>query len=63
MRAAWLSRPTFPPRCAALYPDQMKYKDLRDFVGRLETLGELRRIPQNVSPILEMTEQIGRAHV
>ena len=41
-------------------PDQMKYKDLRDFVGRLETLGELRRIPQNVSPILEMTELCDR---
>ena len=34
----------------------MKYKDLRDFAGRLETLGELRRIPQHVSPTLEMTE-------
>ena len=38
----------------------MKYKDLRDFVGRLETLNELRRIPQNVSPILEMTELCDR---
>ena len=38
----------------------MKYKDLRDFVGRLETLGELRRIPQNVSPVLEMTELCDR---
>jgi 4-hydroxy-3-polyprenylbenzoate decarboxylase len=38
----------------------MKYKDLRDFVGRLETLGELRRIPQAVSPVLEMTELCDR---
>src|SRR6202012_1003101 len=38
----------------------MKYKDLRDFVGRLETLGELRRIPQSVSPIREMTELCDR---
>ncbi|MDP9153790.1 MAG: UbiD family decarboxylase, partial [Pseudomonadota bacterium] len=34
----------------------MKYKDLRDFTARLETLGELRRISQPVSPVLEMTE-------
>ncbi|MFC0398034.1 UbiD family decarboxylase [Paraburkholderia rhizosphaerae] len=38
----------------------MKYKDLRDFAGRLETLGELRRISQNVSPVLEMTELCDR---
>ena len=38
----------------------MKYKDLRDFVGRLETIGELRRISQNVSPVLEMTELCDR---
>ena len=38
----------------------MKYKDLRDFVGRLESLGELRRIPQRVSPVLEMTELCDR---
>ena len=38
----------------------MKYKDLRDFVGRLETLGELRRVPQHVSPVLEMTELCDR---
>src|ERR1700682_83400 len=34
----------------------MKYKHLRDFTTRLETLGELRRISQPVSPVLEMTE-------
>ncbi|HYS63437.1 MAG TPA: 3-octaprenyl-4-hydroxybenzoate decarboxylase, partial [Paraburkholderia sp.] len=38
----------------------MKYKDLRDFASRLESLGELRRISQNVSPILEMTELCDR---
>ncbi|WP_028225997.1 UbiD family decarboxylase [Paraburkholderia ferrariae] len=38
----------------------MKYKDLRDFVARLETLGELRRVPQAVSPVLEMTELCDR---
>tara|TARA_R110002072_G_scaffold45422_5_gene126335 strand:+ start:16716 stop:18200 length:1485 start_codon:yes stop_codon:yes gene_type:complete len=34
----------------------MKYKDLRDFIEQLETLGELKRIPQEVDPYLEMTE-------
>ena len=34
----------------------MKYKDLRDFIQRLEALGELRRVTQPVSPVLEMTE-------
>ncbi len=33
----------------------MKYKDLRDFSGRLEAMGELRRISKYVSPVLEMT--------
>jgi 4-hydroxy-3-polyprenylbenzoate decarboxylase len=51
--------PLFLPRCG-LDADPMKYKDLRDFVDRLETLNELRRIPQNVSPILEMTEVCDR---
>ncbi len=34
----------------------MKYKDLRDFLGQLETRGQLRRVSQPVSPALEMTE-------
>ena len=34
----------------------MKYKDLRDFITQLEKLGELKRIPQEVDPNLEMTE-------
>ncbi len=34
----------------------MKYKDLRDFTAHLEALGELRRIRQPVSPVLEITE-------
>jgi 4-hydroxy-3-polyprenylbenzoate decarboxylase len=34
----------------------MKYKDLRDFIGNLESIGELRRIQVPVSPKLEMTE-------
>ncbi|ALT77007.1 UbiD family decarboxylase [Paucibacter sp. KCTC 42545] len=33
----------------------MKYRDLRDFIGQMEGLGELRRIQQPVSPVLEMT--------
>ena len=34
----------------------MKYADLRDFLGQLESLGELKRIAAEVSPRLEMTE-------
>lgn len=33
----------------------MKYRDLREFVGGLEKLGELRRVSESVSPVLEMT--------
>ena len=34
----------------------MKYADLRDFLGQLERAGDLRRVPIEVSPRLEMTE-------
>jgi len=34
----------------------MKYKDLRDFIARLEQDGELKRIAVEVDPYLEMTE-------
>ena len=34
----------------------MHYKDLRDFLQRLEERGELRRITQEIDPHLEMTE-------
>jgi 4-hydroxy-3-polyprenylbenzoate decarboxylase len=33
----------------------MKYRDLRDFIAQLEQQGELRRVRQPVSPVLEMT--------
>jgi 4-hydroxy-3-polyprenylbenzoate decarboxylase len=33
----------------------LKYRDLRDFAGQLERMGELRRITAAVSPKLEMT--------
>ncbi|WP_417582399.1 4-hydroxy-3-polyprenylbenzoate decarboxylase [Nitrincola sp.] len=33
-----------------------KYQDLRDFIQMLEARGELKRISQPVSPVLEMTE-------
>ncbi len=33
----------------------MKYDDLRDFIQQLESLGELRKLSQPVSPRLEMT--------
>ena len=34
----------------------MQYRDLRDFIGQLESLGQLRRIQTEVDPYLEMTE-------
>lgn len=34
----------------------MKYTDLRDFLSGLERAGELKRIQQPVSPVLEMTD-------
>ncbi|ALS96955.1 4-hydroxy-3-polyprenylbenzoate decarboxylase [Lacimicrobium alkaliphilum] len=34
----------------------MKYKDLRDFIDKLEQAGELRRVTQEIDPVLEMTE-------
>ncbi len=34
----------------------MEYKDLRDFIEQLEGLGELKRIPVEVDPYLEITE-------
>ena len=33
----------------------MKYRDLRDFMAQLESLGELRKLVEPVSPRLEMT--------
>lgn len=34
----------------------MAYRDLRDFLGRLEKEGELKRISAEVDPVLEITE-------
>ncbi len=34
----------------------MKYKDLRDFIHQLESMGELKRITAEVDPNLEITE-------
>ncbi|SDV47760.1 4-hydroxy-3-polyprenylbenzoate decarboxylase [Chitinasiproducens palmae] len=39
----------------------MAYKDLREFVAQLETLGELRRVTEPVSPHLEITAVCDRA--
>ncbi|MDP3759418.1 MAG: 4-hydroxy-3-polyprenylbenzoate decarboxylase [Ramlibacter sp.] len=33
----------------------MAYRDLRDFIAQLEQAGDLKRVPQTVSPHLEMT--------
>ena len=37
-------------------PAAMKYADLREFISKLESRGELKRISAEVSPQLEMTE-------
>ena len=34
----------------------MAYRSLRDFIARLESLGELVRVKEPVSTVLEMTE-------
>ena len=42
----------------------MKYRDLRDFARQLELVGELRRVTEPVSPVLEITalaDQVLRA--
>ena len=38
----------------------MNYRDLREFVAQLETLGELKRIAHPVDPCLQMTEVCDR---
>jgi len=38
----------------------MQYKDLRDFIARLEQRGELKRVSIEVDPYLEITEICGR---
>jgi 4-hydroxy-3-polyprenylbenzoate decarboxylase len=38
----------------------MKYKDLREFLVRLENKGELKRVATEISPYLEMTEVCDR---
>src|SRR6201996_3121559 len=39
----------------------MPYDDLRDFVRALEKRGELKRIPFEVDPVLEITEFADRS--
>ena len=42
----------------------MKYRDLRDFAAQLERSGQLRRVDEPISPVLEMTalsDQVLRA--
>ena len=34
----------------------MKYKDLRDFISQLQSIGELKHVSVPISPFLEMTE-------
>jgi 4-hydroxy-3-polyprenylbenzoate decarboxylase len=39
----------------------MAFKDLRDFIAALEKAGELKRIPFEVDPVLEITEFADRS--
>jgi 4-hydroxy-3-polyprenylbenzoate decarboxylase len=39
---------------------ELHYRDLRDFLTQLEIRGELRRIPLEIDPYLEMTEMCDR---
>src|SRR5512147_2767539 len=39
----------------------MAYSDMREFIAALEKHGELKRIPFEVDPVLEMTEFADRA--
>jgi 4-hydroxy-3-polyprenylbenzoate decarboxylase len=39
----------------------MAYRDLRDFIRALEEAGELKRVPSEVDPVLEITEFADRA--
>ena len=38
----------------------MAYRDLREFIGRLEKEGELKRVRAEVDPVLEITEVVQR---
>ncbi len=38
----------------------VKYRDLRDFIAKLEQLGQLKRIGQTIDPYLEVTEVCDR---
>src|SRR6202020_2917920 len=51
------------PICHTIFNDSqiMAYSDLRDFVRALEQRGELKRIPFEVDPILEITEFADRS--
>lgn len=40
--------------------NELHYRDLRDFLAQLEIRGELRRIPLEIDPYLEMTEMCDR---
>ena len=57
-----VNRPSNPiaQYCAYIRQKNMKYTDLRDFMHQLEALGELKRIPQPLSPRLEITEVADR---
>ena len=52
---------TVGDRRARYTQTEMAYKDLREFIAALERNGELKRIPFEVDPVLEITEFADRA--
>src|SRR5882724_10662075 len=42
--------------CLCYPEDGLAYRDLREFIAKLEKEGELRRIAAEVDPVLEITE-------
>src|SRR5262249_36813255 len=47
-------------RLATVREEAVAYRDLREFVRRLEKEGELKRIGAEVDPVLEITEVVQR---
>ena len=50
------SAPTVPQDCYNARRNPLAYDDLREWIKALEKAGELKRIPEEVSPELEITE-------
>src|ERR1700692_1817669 len=47
-------------RRSSIVEEVLAYRDLREFIAKLEKEGELRRISAEIDPVLEITEITGR---